>query len=158
MNKNLLLSGIAVTAFLVSGFGKNEQSTVPFESEEMVEDMNSTLSNEVTLAPDGSSEDAMSAVPLLAPDVIEAFDPAQYVKPTNEEVQQSLKNAGFYTGSVDGVVGPRTKKAIRDFQVHNNLNSDGRIGPQTWAKLGPYLHQTQDNAAVVPADASQIDN
>jgi peptidoglycan hydrolase-like protein with peptidoglycan-binding domain len=149
MNKNVILSGIAVTVFLTSGCGRQEQdASTPFESEEMAEDMNSTLNNEIAMMSQGTDEMGQAE-----PEAAAVFDPSQpYVTPTNEEIQQSLKNAGFYEGKVDGVVGPRTKKAIRDFQAQNSLNSDGRIGPQTWARLAPFLHQTQD-ATVAPADA-----
>ena len=160
MNKNLILSGIAVTAFLLSGCGKHEPESSTFESEEMAEDMNNTLSNEVALdSQETVQDDTNAAGHASAPKEAGAsvYDPSQpFVKPTDEEVQQSLKNAGFYTGKVDGVVGPRTQKAIRDFQAKNSLNSDGRVGPQTWAKLAPYLHPTQD--APVPSPAPSVAN
>lgn len=157
MNKNLILSGIAVTAFLISGCGKKEDPlSTTFESEEMAEDMNSTL-NEAALAPQDAIPENNANISQASAMLLETasvYDPTQpYVKPTDEEVQQSLKNAGVYSGKVDGVVGPRTKKAIRDFQAQHDLNSDGRIGPQTWAKLGPYLYPTPD-AAVAPSAVS----
>ena len=61
--------------------------------------------------------------------------------PTPQQIQQALKNAGLYNGSVDGVVGSRTKKAIEEFQAQNNLKADGKVGPKTWGTLGPYLNR-----------------
>ena len=55
------------------------------------------------------------------------------------QVQTALKNAGYYDGNVDGKVGPRTKKAIADFQKAKNLKADGIIGKGTWAQLETYL-------------------
>ena len=52
-----------------------------------------------------------------------------------------MKNAGFYAGSVDGKLGPRTKKAIAEFQQSKGLKADGRVGPKTWAELEKYLVQ-----------------
>jgi N-acetylmuramoyl-L-alanine amidase len=52
-----------------------------------------------------------------------------------------LKNAGFYTGMVDGKIGPRTKKAIEEFQKFKGLKVDGKVGPKTWAELEGYLVQ-----------------
>jgi len=60
-------------------------------------------------------------------------------KPTNIEIQTALKHAGFYTGNLDGKLGPKSKKAIVDFQSANGLKADGKVGPKTWEILGKYL-------------------
>jgi peptidoglycan hydrolase-like protein with peptidoglycan-binding domain len=67
--------------------------------------------------------------------------PAAYVAPTPEEIQQALKNAGLYAGSIDGKIGPMTKKAITEFQQQNGLTADGKVGRKTWEKLKTYLNQ-----------------
>lgn len=54
--------------------------------------------------------------------------------------QKALKNAGFPVGPIDGKMGPKTKKAIKDFQKTNNLTVDGIVGIKTWSKLKPYLN------------------
>lgn len=56
-----------------------------------------------------------------------------------KEIQTALKDAGVDTGPIDGKVGPKTKKAITDFQKSKNLNVDGVIGPKTWEKLSAYF-------------------
>lgn len=55
------------------------------------------------------------------------------------DIQLALKNAGFYAGAVDGKIGPKTKKAIMDFQAAKGLKVDGKVGPRTWAELEKYL-------------------
>ncbi|MBV9266306.1 MAG: peptidoglycan-binding protein, partial [Acidobacteriaceae bacterium] len=45
--------------------------------------------------------------------------------------QQALKDKGFDPGPVDGVDGPKTRAAVREYQKQNNLRADGRLGPQT---------------------------
>lgn len=60
-------------------------------------------------------------------------------KPTDKDIQQALKNAGIYTGPIDGNLGPKSKKAIKAFQEQNGLTADGKVGPRTWKKLSSYL-------------------
>jgi peptidoglycan hydrolase-like protein with peptidoglycan-binding domain len=66
-------------------------------------------------------------------------------KPTGVEIQTALKNAGFYTGNLDGKIGPKSKKAIEDFQKANGLKADGKVGPKTWEALNKH-----SSAAVEP--------
>ena len=58
---------------------------------------------------------------------------------STKEIQLALKRAGYYTGRIDGHIGPRTKKAVRAFQSANGLRADGIVGTQTWDKLQTYL-------------------
>ena len=52
------------------------------------------------------------------------------------EVQKRLKKWGYYTGSVDGINGPKTKAAVKAFQKRYGLVQDGIVGPLTAAKMG----------------------
>jgi hypothetical protein len=52
------------------------------------------------------------------------------------DAQQVLKDKGFYSGAVDGIYGPMTRKAVRSYQEQQNLTADGRLGPQTLSSLG----------------------
>lgn len=65
-------------------------------------------------------------------------------KPTSKEIQTALKNAGYYTGAIDGKVGPMTKEAIVEFQRANELEPDGKVGLKTWSVLGKYLQKPSD--------------
>ena len=62
------------------------------------------------------------------------------VSASPHDVQQALKNAGFYNGAIDGKIGKGSKKAIIDFQRANNLTVDGIIGRKTWSELSSYLN------------------
>jgi N-acetylmuramoyl-L-alanine amidase len=51
-------------------------------------------------------------------------------------IQARLSNLGYDVGPIDGVLGPRTRAAIRAFQAANPpLAVDGICGPKTRAKL-----------------------
>jgi hypothetical protein len=42
----------------------------------------------------------------------------------------------FLKLTVDGDFGPKTEKAVRDYQSKNGLTVDGVVGPKTWAHMG----------------------
>jgi hypothetical protein len=53
-----------------------------------------------------------------------------------KEVQQALKDKGFDPGPLDGVIGSRTKEAIKSFQTASNLRATGTLDSETREKLG----------------------
>ncbi len=58
-----------------------------------------------------------------------------------ERVQRALKNAGVYTGKIDGNLGSKSKAAIVEFQKQHGLRADGVVGKKTWDELKQYLSQ-----------------
>lgn len=63
------------------------------------------------------------AVPTLTPDKIRA-------------VQQALQSKGIDPGPIDGIIGPRTREAVRNFQDRYGMNPTGEIDNQTLFALG----------------------
>ncbi len=55
------------------------------------------------------------------------------------KVQTALRNAGFDAGVIDGKMGPRTRKALKEFQSSHGLPASGRLDKQTWGLLQKYL-------------------
>ncbi|PSO55533.1 MAG: hypothetical protein BRC35_11735 [Cyanobacteria bacterium QH_10_48_56] len=51
------------------------------------------------------------------------------------DVQTFLKNAGMYTGNVDGSFGSNMESAVREFQKSQGLTTDGIVGPDTWEAM-----------------------
>lgn len=51
-------------------------------------------------------------------------------------IQKKLKTLGYYNGSVDGVYGTATQKAVKNFQKNCGLTADGVAGPKTIRFLG----------------------
>ena len=52
------------------------------------------------------------------------------------QIQQKLKQWGYYTGAVDGIFGQKTYEAVKYFQRKNGLTVDGIAGPKTLAAMG----------------------
>ena len=63
----------------------------------------------------------------------------------NKIIQQRLKKWGYYTGAVDGILGPKSVAAIKKFQKNNGLAVDGIVGPKTAAKIGITLSSSSSN-------------
>lgn len=51
------------------------------------------------------------------------------------QVQQSLKDGGFYYGEVDGEEGTETNAAVRRYQIRNGLEVTGKLNPETLGAL-----------------------
>ena len=51
-------------------------------------------------------------------------------------VQQKLRELGFYSGSVDGIFGAQTRRAVVAFQKSVGITADGIAGPKTLLYLG----------------------
>ncbi|PYM95617.1 MAG: hypothetical protein DME08_15395, partial [Candidatus Rokuibacteriota bacterium] len=50
--------------------------------------------------------------------------------------QQALKDKGHDPGMVDGVMGPKTQAALKDFQKSQGIQDTGRLDAETMSKLG----------------------
>ncbi|WKD60060.1 N-acetylmuramoyl-L-alanine amidase [Corynebacterium caspium] len=51
------------------------------------------------------------------------------------QLQKHLQELGFYTERIDGVFGPATDAALRNFQLNSGLQVDGICGPETVRSL-----------------------
>ncbi len=57
--------------------------------------------------------------------------------PTDVTVQKQLNSLGYDPGTIDGVMGPKTRAAFKRFQQDRELFPSGKIGPATTAYLMP---------------------
>ena len=85
----------------------------------------------------GANDESLSAAPSSQPPAAPELAPASppSMKPSTREIQQALKNAGFYQDPIDGKMGPSTRNAVQEFQRVHGLVDDGVVGKKTWAKL-----------------------
>ena len=77
--------------------------------------------------------------PQLSPDMI-------------QQVQGRLQQQGVYHGNVDGVWGPGTESAVRNYQQQHNLNATGRLDADTLTSLNLGPSQNYGNAQPSPGD------
>jgi peptidoglycan hydrolase-like protein with peptidoglycan-binding domain len=64
-------------------------------------------------------------------------------------VQQALKDKGMDPGEVDGMMGPKTQSALREYQKKEGLKESGRLDTETMAKLG--VAKTSDSGSTTPS-------
>ncbi len=63
----------------------------------------------------------------------------------NKQIQQRLKELGYYNGEIDGILGQGSVQAIKNFQRDNGLAVDGIVGAKTAAKLKISLSTQNSN-------------
>jgi len=64
-----------------------------------------------------------------------------------KDLQQKLKDKGYYHSSVDGIFGPKTEKAVKSFQKAVGITVDGIAGPVTLAKLNGSSSSSRGNSS-----------
>ncbi len=133
MKKFVFIIAVVALGVYLAGCGKKESDLSALQEPTSME----ALTAQTAAVPVAPVEVKPAAAPAEAR--LEQLPPSGPFKPSAWDIQTALKNAGYYTGSVDGKVGPKTKKAIEEFQKANSLKADGKVGPKTWEALGKYL-------------------
>jgi peptidoglycan hydrolase-like protein with peptidoglycan-binding domain len=72
--------------------------------------------------PAASPAPSATMIPEVSPDLI-------------KRVQTALQQQGFYKGSIDGVWGPHTQRAVHGYQQSHNLTVNGELDSQTLTSL-----------------------
>ena len=95
--------------------------------------------------------------------LVPAVEAASYKKGSSgavvTQIQTKLKSWGYYTGTVDGIYGSGTERAVRAFQQKNGLTVDGKAGDQTLAAMGLSAGggNTSNSGGSGGASSSQVD-
>ena len=135
----------------VVGCAKKEAATEEMQEPMSMETVSSINATATQAAPQQKAAE-VTKVESAQPQAAQAvpLPTASFTKPSGQDIQTALKNAGYYSGTVDGKIGPLTKKAIAAFQTANKMQADGKVGPKTWSMLSTYL-----NAAATSTMAGQ---
>ena len=154
-NWKVLVLASAGFALVVTGCAKKstEQASINGTGFETL-----TSTEELAQLPQGSTASQQAAVEVLpietspitqgVPPIAGPMNPSQTSSAVStagagftreQQIQTALRNAGLYQGAIDGRIGPVSKRAIQEFQAAHSLKVDGKVGPQTWAALEPYL-------------------
>lgn len=133
MKKFVFIILVLTLAVCLAACGKKQEPL-----EEMQEPISLEELSAINMTSPVAGEAKLPPTPIVAPTLEPSLPTVN--KPTNQEIQTALKNAGYYTGEIDGKIGPLSKKAIKEFQAANGLEADGKVGPKTWAVLGNYLN------------------
>ncbi len=70
------------------------------------------------------------------------------------QLQQFLKDKGYYKGNVDAIFGPKTAAAVKAFQQAQGLKVDAIVGPQTWGAINALKATSQPAKTTASKPAS----
>lgn len=104
-----------------------------------------------TLSALGLTSSGVPTVPGDIADGDELLEPGDR-GPRVAELQEELRDAGFYSGPIDGIYGIATQRAVESFQRSQGLFVDGIAGEETLGALGlgaPYV-------VVIPGDEAVL--
>ncbi len=105
------------------------------------------------------------------PDLDAAAADMALTQPEVQQLQETLRDLGYFSGPADGRRGPRTREALRDFQSEQGLPATGSLDPTTVTRIGhqarmvgvpnqpptAVIDRADGTADPLPADAVQAE-
>lgn len=163
MKKAVFIILALATVVCLAGCGKKQKSLEEMQEPMSMEQLstlnaeNKNPSEAKVQEPQAQTQALPAPASTLAPAAVapahvklEPLPPSGPFKPTAVQIQTALKNAGFYTGNIDGKIGHKSKEAIEEFQKANGLKVDGKVGPKTWEALRRHLNPAPAVAQTEP--------
>jgi peptidoglycan hydrolase-like protein with peptidoglycan-binding domain len=98
-----------------------------------------TIDADVQLAGDADAEEEETTAAAPASSAAGATAAQASPQANVTGIQKALQKLGFDPGKIDGILGPHTQAAIKQFQQANGLAADGIAGPKTQAALAKAL-------------------
>lgn len=74
-----------------------------------------------------------------------------------KEIQQKLKEWGYYSGDVDGIYGSQTQQAVKKFQSANGLTEDGITGEKTLEAMGISSDSSSSSNSSISSESNSSD-
>ncbi len=71
-------------------------------------------------------------------------------------IQQELRILGYFNGEPDGILGPVTEEALREFQTEAGITVDGEYGPETYEALADALEADEEFITTVQEDLMEL--
>ena len=125
--------------------GQQRMIAVPWSGVRVFQDNGGNMT--VSLTSRAAGEASPSASPITS-----APTPAPATQAAS--AQQRLKEAGYYSGPVDGVIGPNTEAALRAYQRDHRLDVTGQLDSQTVRTL---MSEAAAVARTAPSSAPAVD-
>lgn len=139
MKRHLFILAVLSLSICVSGcFNKQNEESADYQGAGETSEETGGVTGTADIPEYPAKEVPAEDVAEIDPASVNTATP--FVRPSDEDIQTALKSAGYYTGAIDGKIGPLSEKAIKDFQTANGLVSDGKVGRKTWAFMGRYLN------------------
>lgn len=132
--KRILLATVAAGVLSLPAMAQQqqqEQTGTPSQEQLMPEPTNN-------LGTSGSATGTLDQQPAAG----QAQQSASMISPSSlsedqiKDIQRSLNQKGFDAGNVDGVWGPETQAAVRNFQEGENIQASGQLNHETLSALG----------------------
>lgn len=80
----------------------------------------------------------------------------------NRRVQLRLRQLRYNPGPIDGIIGPQTRQAIREFQRDRDIFADGRLDRETLEELGVRRAVARNRplsyVVIVPGSENELDD
>ena len=94
-----------------------------------------SVTNNVMVVADAGRTATAASVPAVVETSRDALTGDALRKDDIRWAQVELRYRGLYQGSLDGIVGPETKRALSQFQKINGLSPSELLDAQTWEAL-----------------------
>ncbi|MEA2024141.1 MAG: peptidoglycan-binding domain-containing protein [Actinomycetota bacterium] len=71
-------------------------------------------------------------------------------------IQQELRILDYFHGEPDGILGPVTEEALKEFQTEAGITVDGQYGPETYIALADALEANTEFIITVQEDLMEL--
>jgi peptidoglycan hydrolase-like protein with peptidoglycan-binding domain len=130
--------GLSWTGIAIPADVKEETKEKARDTKETLKDTGETTKEKMKDAGEATKEQAKDAGEKIKEKIVGDKDgmnqSGRSVKVRT--AQQALADKGYNPGTVDGLMGPKTRAAVEDFQRKEGLEASGQLDMKTMSRLG----------------------